>query len=100
MVIGGAMHTDSRRSIGDIPRKALPATLASSIAERRNASARAALVHRIRHEFDEMPGTALTLPQATRLFGVAPEVCDRVLLGLVNDGQLRRTQDGRFRRRS
>jgi DNA-binding IclR family transcriptional regulator len=54
-------------------------------------------MHRIWDEFDEMPGTSLTLPQASRLFGVPIEVCDRILISLVKDGRLRRTQDGRFR---
>ena len=78
----------------DIPLKPLGATL---ITERRDTGTRWALMHRIYDEFDEMPGTSLTLPQASRLFGVPMEVCDRILAGLVNDGRLHRTKDGRFR---
>jgi hypothetical protein len=78
----------------DIPLKPLGATLTT---ERRNTGTRWALMHRIWDEFDEMPGTSLTLPQASRLFGVPMEVCDRILAGLVNDGRLHRTKDGRFR---
>jgi hypothetical protein len=82
----------------DIPRKQLSATLSPSAAtERRDADTRWALLHRIWDEFDEMPGTSLTLPQASRLFGVPLEVCDRILISLVKDGRLRRTKDGRFR---
>ena len=84
--------------IVDIPRKPIGATLsASSSAERRDAGTRWALLHRIWDEFDEMPGTSLTLPQASRLFGVPMDVCDRILISLVKDGRLRRTKDGRFR---
>ena len=84
--------------IVDIPRKPVAATLSpSSSAERRETGTRRALMHRIWDEFDEMPGTSLTLPQASRLFGVPLEVCDRILISLVKDGRLRRTKDGRFR---
>lgn len=71
--------------------------IAASI-ERRNVSARDALRSRIRHEFDEMPGTSLTLAQATRLFGVPGEICGRILVELIGDGRLRQTPDRRFRR--
>jgi hypothetical protein len=81
----------------DIPLKPLGATLATANTERRDSGTRWALIHRIWDEFDEMPGTSLTLPQASRLFGVPMEVCDRILAGLVNDGRLHRTKDGRFR---
>jgi hypothetical protein len=87
--------TDARLAkIVDIPLKPVGATLSS---ERRDAGTRWALIHRIWDEFDEMPGTALTLPQASKLFGVPMEVCDRILVSLVNDGRLHRTKDGRFR---
>src|SRR5262245_32675258 len=91
--------TDNRfTKIVDIPRKPLGATLApSASAERRDTGTRWALIHRIWDEFDEMPGTSLTLPQASRLFGVPIEVCDRILISMVKDGRLRRTKDGRFR---
>jgi DNA-binding IclR family transcriptional regulator len=81
--------------------KPLGATLPSASShERRDTGTRGALLHRIWDEFDEMPGTSLTLPQAARLFGLPVEVCDRILVSLVKDGRLRRTQDGRFRLRS
>lgn len=65
--------------------------------ERRNLTQRRALTQRMLSEFDEMPGTCLTLPQATRLFGVAPDVCQRILNELVAKGLLRLTADSRFR---
>jgi hypothetical protein len=92
---------DSRLSkIVDIPLKTVSAALPPSSSERRDIGTRWALIHRIWDEFDEMPGTSLTLPQASRLFGVPVDVCDRILARLVSDGRLRRTQDGRFRLRS
>ena len=81
----------------EIPFKPLGATLST---ERRDTGTRWALIHRIWDEFDEMPGTSLTLAQAAKLFGVPSEVCDRILISLIRDGRLRRTQDGRFRHRS
>lgn len=86
--------------ITDIPFKPLGASLPSAPPERRNAGARRALQHRVSVEFDEMPGTSLTLPQASRLFGVPLDVCARILVSLVDDGRLRRTPDGRFRLQS
>src|SRR5205823_6689508 len=95
-------QSDHRLSaLADVPLNPLSASLpSSSSSERRQADTRWALLHRIWDEFDEMPGTSLTLPQASRLFGVPIDVCDRILVSLVNDGRLRRTQDGRFRLRS
>jgi hypothetical protein len=65
--------------------------------ERRNLVARRALTQRVLSEFDEMPGTCLTLAQATRLFGVTPEICQRIMNELIADGRLHRTADSRFR---
>ena len=56
---------------------------ASSCGERRNPGVRAALVQRVRAEFAEMPGMCLTAPQARRLFGLRPDVSDRILAALV-----------------
>ena len=95
-------QSDARLSkIAGIPFKQLAAPVAFRAfpVERRDLSARRALVRRIRSEFDEMPGTALTLAQAARLFGISTAVCERLLVSLVNDGRLRRTPDGRFRHR-
>src|SRR6476660_8561636 len=36
---------------------------------------RAALARRIRGEFEEMPGLSLTSVQASKLFGISPDVC-------------------------
>lgn len=65
--------------------------------ERRNHVARRALTQRVLSEFDEMPGTCLTLAQATRLFGVSPDICQRILNELIANGRLQRTADSRFR---
>jgi hypothetical protein len=64
--------------------------------ERRNLVAREALLSRIRAEFEEMANLSITLPQATKLFGISPEVTSRILLGLVKDGVLQQTADGRY----
>ena len=98
MMIGTG--TDSRLTkLNDLPRKQLapPVALRMFPADRRNVAARLALQRRICNEFDEMPGTALTLAQATRRFGISSEICTRLLQRLVTEGRLRRTADGRFR---
>jgi hypothetical protein len=58
------------------------------------------LSRRICGEFQEMPGTCLTIAQASRLFGVPSDVGIRVLRRLVDEGVLRVTPDGRYRLRS
>jgi hypothetical protein len=68
--------------------------------ERRNLSAREALVHRIRAEFYDMRGLSLTLPQAARLFGLPCEASARILAGCQEEGLLRLTANGRYVLRS
>ena len=60
---------------------------------------REALVRRIRAEFEEMPGLSLTLVQASKLFGIAPDVCAGILGHLIEAGVLRLNSDGRYARR-
>jgi hypothetical protein len=52
-----------------------------------NADDRALLL-RIRAEFTESPGLLLTLAQASRLFNVEVGRCERILMSLVDRGQL------------
>ena len=56
----------------------------------------AALLQRVRERYREMPGLALTKPQASRLFGVAPSVSAAMLRALVMEDFLSRTGDGMF----
>jgi hypothetical protein len=49
------------------------------------------LAVRIHSEFQQMPGLTLTLPQAQRLWGLPPEVCDQVLDVLVRRAVLKRS---------
>ena len=55
------------------------------------------LTHRIRNEFEEMPGTCLTFEQACRLFGMPADVGSSILRQLVDEGVLSVTRDGRYR---
>ena len=66
--------------------------------DRRDVSARAALVARVTDEFHEMPGLSITLLQAQRLFGLREDICVRVLDGLVLDGALGLTGAGLYYR--
>lgn len=54
------------------------------------------LVVRVRGEYREMPGLALTLPQAQRLWGLEPSTCQTLFDLLVEARFLRRTPRGRF----
>ncbi len=53
-----------------------------------------AVVLRIRAEFIEMPGLRLTVPQASRLWGLDASVCEAVIEALVTQAFLRRTSSG------
>ena len=66
------------------------------LVERRNVSARTALLRRIRGEFDEMPGLLLTLPQASKLFGIPLEACSRILAQFAEEGLLSLTPNRRY----
>jgi hypothetical protein len=56
----------------------------------------AALLQRVREQYQEMPGLKLTKSQATRLFGVAPSVCATMLRALVMEHFLSRTEESVF----
>ncbi len=66
------------------------------ILDRRNYATRQSLLVRILGEFSEMPCLRLTRDQARRLFGLRPDVCDRVLATLVQEGTLVCGPDGRY----
>jgi two-component system, cell cycle response regulator DivK len=53
---------------------------------------------RVREEFGALPGLALTAEQARLVFELDPEMCDRILNGLVAEGFLARTSQGAYRR--
>jgi hypothetical protein len=55
------------------------------------------LINRVRGEFVEMRGFSPTVDQAARLFDLSTDDCRRILLGLVQEGFLRCTADGRYR---
>ena len=52
------------------------------------------LARRILAEFEEMPGLTLTIPQASRLFGLDEARCRLVLDALVDLAYLRLTRAG------
>jgi hypothetical protein len=54
---------------------------------------REALSRRVLAEFTEMPGLALTIQQAARLFGIGTDACARILAQHIRQGQLRLTTD-------
>ena len=78
-------------ALPDIQFEALPASLT---AHRRPATD---VAERVRCEFVEMRGFSPTVDQAARLFQLPREECGRILNGLVEEGFLRQTPDGRFR---
>jgi hypothetical protein len=50
----------------------------------------------IRAEYSEIPGLALTKPQARRLWGLEVAVCDSLLDEMVSRKFLRRTREERY----
>jgi hypothetical protein len=58
------------------------------------------LTNRIRQEFLEMPGLALTEIQAQRLWNLDSRVCEAVLAALVSEQFLARSRGGAYLRRT
>ncbi len=52
------------------------------------------IAERVRAEFEEMPGMTLTMPQASRLFGLKDDVCRTIVEQLVKSEYLKWTQSG------
>ena len=52
------------------------------------------VVERIRAEFEEMPGLILTMPQASRFFGIDQDLTRSVMDQLVSSAYLRWTRGG------
>jgi hypothetical protein len=87
----------SRQALLDISLMPTAARLPPAVsADRRDLAARHALLCRIHGEFVEMPGLSLTLHQATRMFGIPPDVTSRILMRLADAQLLKRTRDGQF----
>jgi hypothetical protein len=60
----------------------------------------AGLVDRVRSEFEEMPGLRLTIPQASRLWGLDPAACQRIVEALVRTAFLQWSAGGTVMRAS
>ena len=56
------------------------------------------VVERIRAEFEEMPGLVLTMPQASRFFGIDQDLTRSVMDRLVSSAYLRWTRTGSIAR--
>jgi hypothetical protein len=54
------------------------------------------LVDRVRSEYLEMPGLALTVVQARRLWNLEGALCDAVLMTLVREAFLARSKAGTY----
>ena len=56
------------------------------------------LAHRVRSDFQEMPGLCLTDAQGARLWSIERHICAAILDALVLDGFLLKTRGGVYRR--
>jgi hypothetical protein len=65
-------------------------------AERRDVAGRHALLRRICSEFEAMPGLSLTIDQGAKLFGLRPDITERILNRLAAAHVLCQSRDGRF----
>ena len=65
-------------------------------ADRRNIASREQLLQQVRCEFHEMPCLRLTRGQVRRLFGLRADVCERLLVTLVEEGTLTCGRDERY----
>ncbi len=57
-----------------------------------------AATKRVRAEYEEMPGLALTVHQASKLFGLERDVCRHAIDRLIGTAYLRRTRTGTITR--
>ena len=64
-----------------------------------HSDSRDLLERRIHGEYREMPGLALTMAQACRLWHLDRQTAEALLSGLVAKGTLTRTRDGAYRAR-
>jgi DNA-binding IclR family transcriptional regulator len=55
------------------------------------------LIHRIREEFEELPGLRLTLSEAARFWGLDLATCEEILASLLASGFLTKGADHRYR---
>lgn len=85
-----AARTPGRQS-PDLPFASVATATPAPLVERQNPAGREALLHRVLAEFTEMPGLALTLQQAARLFGLSTDVCAGILSQHIRHGHLRLT---------
>jgi hypothetical protein len=76
---------------------AVPRALVAARGRDAHERSHASIMRRIRAEYAEMPGLALTLAQAVRLFGIESDTCRGILGTLVTAGYLRES-GGRFLR--
>jgi hypothetical protein len=53
-------------------------------------------MERVRAEYWEMPGLALTKAQIRKMWGIGPEECDELVGALVSAGFLRQTAQNRY----
>jgi len=84
--------------LADIKGRAAGMSLPVAV-ERRNLARREALRRRLSAEFNEMPGLALSVRQASRFLGLKEEACGRLLSALAREGILRRNSHNLFVRR-
>jgi hypothetical protein len=64
--------------------------------DRRDWQLREAVVRKIHHELQHLPGLALTREQMSRLFDIPQDACGRLLATLVDQGVICVRSDGRF----
>ena len=74
-------------------------SLRLTLAGKQRHRVREELVPRIRAEFEEMPGLSLTSAQASKFFGMSPEVCADILANLIEEGMLSLNSDQRYSHR-
>ena len=75
-------------------------TVKAPLAEHHHDESITSLLHRIRSEFNEMPGLRLTPAQAARLWGMERHTSERILDGLALAGFLSKNREGAYLRAS
>jgi hypothetical protein len=83
----------ARKNVGS-PQEKHPVGLRRAREEEEETMEIEAVLRRVRAEFVEMPGLRLTPAQATRLWGLEGDACQRVINALVASSFLRWTATG------
>jgi hypothetical protein len=100
VIVAMEVHVTGASTMSISSRGKIMTTVEAPIAEHHHDEGITSLLHRIRSEFNEMPGLRLTPAQAARLWGMERHTSERILDGLALAGFLSKNRAGAYLRAS